>query len=274
MSSEETDNEQDESFRPSRGLVIPTSTRVLRDKAISPNSDPNDPLARNSLEDIPHLDPNELNESESIITIEDSEVFKSFECEDSFEIDDTYFMHSDEEDFNPFCIFPFPGNFAKPATMSTNSIPLSFINSLVKLGEVKDGGTISWSSRKQNLVSISSTESEYYALSETAREVQWIIQLLKDFGITFNSPVKVFCDSQSCIKMIENEKFSNRTKHIDVRCHHIKELLRLKMIELSYCPTNENVADMLTKPLAGTKISYLREKASLINACSSEFVNF
>lgn len=127
------------------------------------------------------------------------------------------------------------------------------------------GGTISWSSRKQNLVSISSTESEYYALSETAREIQWIIQLLKDFEIMINCPVKIFCDSQSCIKMIENEKFSNRTKHIDVRCHHVKELLQEKLIELCYCPTDENVADMLTKPLAGTKISYFREKANLIN---------
>lgn len=125
------------------------------------------------------------------------------------------------------------------------------------------GGAISWISRKQNLVSISSTESEYYALSETAREVKWLISLLTDFNIAFNDAVEIQCDSQSCIKMIENEKFSNRTKHIDVRCHHIKELISNRDIKLSYCPTSENVADMLTKPLAGTKISYLRSMANL-----------
>lgn len=127
------------------------------------------------------------------------------------------------------------------------------------------GGTINWSSRKQNLVSISSTESEYYALSETVREIQWLINLLYDFGIIFNAPIEIKCDSQSCIKMIDSEKFSNRTKHIDVRCHHIKDSIKEKQIKLTYCPSEDNIADMLTKPLAGTKIAYLRKMANMID---------
>lgn len=125
------------------------------------------------------------------------------------------------------------------------------------------GGTISWSSRKQNLVSISSTESEYYALSETVREIKWLTNLLNDFGINIKDPIEINCDSQSCIKMLENDKFSNRTKHIDVRCHHIKESIRDNQIKLKYCPSEDNIADMLTKPLAGTKLTYLRKLAEL-----------
>lgn len=130
------------------------------------------------------------------------------------------------------------------------------------------GGAISWTSRKQDLVSISSTESEYYALSETAREVQWLIRLLTDFNVIYDDAIEIHCDSQSCIKMIQNEKFSSRTKHIDVRCHHIKESIRNKEVKLSYCPTSENVADMLTKLLAGPKISFFREMANLRNSLS------
>lgn len=126
-----------------------------------------------------------------------------------------------------------------------------------------NGGAISWTSRKQNIVSISSTESEYYALSETAREIQWLKQLLQDFDMQFDQPIVIRCDSQSCIKMLENEKFSNRTKHIDVRCHHVKDLMQKEVIRLLYVETENNVADMLTKPLAGTRISHLRSKAHL-----------
>ena len=127
------------------------------------------------------------------------------------------------------------------------------------------GGTVSWSSRKQNVVSTSTTEAEYYALAEATKEVQWIIQLLKNFNIIFTGPVTIQSDNQSCIKFVQNEKFSNRTKHIDVRYHYVKDLISNNAIELKYCPTEYNIADMLTKPLAGTKIKALRELAGLIN---------
>jgi hypothetical protein len=128
------------------------------------------------------------------------------------------------------------------------------------------GGAVAWSSRKQDVVSISTTEAEFYALAETAKEVQWIIQLLKDFNIEQLEPVVIESDNQSCIKFVENEKFSNRTKHIDVRYHFVKDFINMKSIELQYCPTEHNVADMLTKPLNGPKLKYLRELGRLTNA--------
>lgn len=125
------------------------------------------------------------------------------------------------------------------------------------------GGAVAWSSRKQDVVSVSTTEAEFYALAETVKEVQWIVQLLRDFKIYLTEPVVIEADSQSCIKFVENEKFSNRTKHIDVRYHFVKEVIGTKLIELKHCPTEFNIADMLTKPLAGTKIKALRELGHL-----------
>jgi hypothetical protein len=125
------------------------------------------------------------------------------------------------------------------------------------------GSTICWSSKKQDVVSISTTESEYYALAEAIRESIWLKNLLQDFDIKIESPVPVLIDSQSCISMVTNEKFSNRTKYIDVRYHFAKDAVRNKIVQLKYVPTFDNVADMLTKPLAGTKIRMFRELAQL-----------
>lgn len=82
-----------------------------------------------------------------------------------------------------------------------------------------------WSSRKQDVFSISTTEAEFYALAEAAKEVQWIVQLLKDIKLI--DPVEIESDNQSCIKFIENEKFSNRTKLIDVRYHYVKDMINV-----------------------------------------------
>jgi Reverse transcriptase (RNA-dependent DNA polymerase) len=123
--------------------------------------------------------------------------------------------------------------------------------------------TVSWSSKRQDMIAISTTESEYYALAETVREIKWLKALLTDFSIHISNSIPIFIDSQSCMKMVDNEKFSNRTKHIDVRYHFAKEEIVSGNIELIYEPTATNIADMLTKPLAGTKIKCLRELANI-----------
>jgi hypothetical protein len=123
--------------------------------------------------------------------------------------------------------------------------------------------TISWSSRRQSVVATSTTESEFYALAETVKEIKWLKSLLNDFDIFIEQPIPIHIDSQSCMKMVENEKFSNRTKHIDVRYHFVKDELEKQTISLTYEPSETNIADMLTKPLRSTKISQLREIANI-----------
>lgn len=125
------------------------------------------------------------------------------------------------------------------------------------------GGPVSWSSRKQGVVSTSTTEAEFYALSEAIHEIQWLQYILKDFHMIANDPITIHSDNQSTIRLIENEKFSSRTKHIDTRLHAVRECVINGKINIEYCPSEFNVADLLTKPLAGVKVGRLRKSAGL-----------
>lgn len=111
-------------------------------------------------------------------------------------------------------------------------------------------GAISWSCRKQEIIALSSTEAEYVALSETSKEVIWIQKLLKFFDFSNSEEALMFTDSQSSMKLIKNDKFSNRTKHIDTEYHFTRDLVLKGAIKLHYVATEDNIADMFTKPLA------------------------
>jgi len=79
------------------------------------------------------------------------------------------------------------------------------------------GSTIAWRSKKQSLVTLSSTEAEYIALTEAMQEVLWLRRLLKDFNQDISQPIIVFEDNQNCIRLLQNPKSSSRTKHIDIK---------------------------------------------------------
>ena len=127
-----------------------------------------------------------------------------------------------------------------------------------------NGGIVSWSSRKQDIVSLSSMEAEYIALSESCKELKWIKMLTNSF-FEFFVPDKItlLTDSQSSMKLITNQKFSNRSKHIDTKYHYVKQLVDSGEIELRYCSTDENIADMMTKPLGYIKLKKFTEDCGL-----------
>lgn len=129
-----------------------------------------------------------------------------------------------------------------------------------------NGGTVSWSCKKQSIVTLSSMESEYVALTEACKEVHWLKEVAKGFSINVPDKVVINTDSQSCIEAIRNQKFSFRTKHIDTRHHFIREQVNEGKVELKYKKTEENLADMMTKPLGSTKIKRHREEAGLIDS--------
>lgn len=131
-----------------------------------------------------------------------------------------------------------------------------------------NGGPIIWSSRKQTLVALSTCEAEYYAITETAKEVIWINKLLEFFGSKLDYPTKILTDNQSSISMIKNGEFMQRTKYIGVRFHFIRDWIKNKIIDLNYCPSEYNIADMLTKPISGTKIQAQRTAAGLLHPSS------
>lgn len=120
------------------------------------------------------------------------------------------------------------------------------------------GGTaISWRSRKQSSVALSTAEAEYMALSGATQEAVWLRQLYTDLLDKPVRPTVIYEDNQACISMSENPKFHGRTKHINLKYHYIREQLGTS-IELIYCPTNEMIADMFTKGLNQEKFIRLR----------------
>lgn len=127
------------------------------------------------------------------------------------------------------------------------------------------GGIISWACRKQSCIALSSTEAEYIALSEACQEVIWLKKLCGEFEINVSTSTKIFVDNQSAAKMSENQKFSNRTKHVDTKYHFIRELVGSNTIQLEYVCSEDNCADLLTKPLGPTRINYLRKLLKLGN---------
>lgn len=130
---------------------------------------------------------------------------------------------------------------------------------IFKLGS----GTISWSARKQQCVSLSSTEAEYVALSEASQELLWLLKLMHDIGEDVDKPVVIHEDNQSCIAMLSSTTGSRRTKHIDTRYNFVKELVSTGIIQVHYCPTESMVADILTKPLAKVKQELFRSLIGL-----------
>lgn len=112
------------------------------------------------------------------------------------------------------------------------------------------GGTISWTCKKQTCVSLSSTEAEFVALCEAIKEALWIKYVLIDLNRKIDGTTIIYEDNQSCIKMFENQKISNRTKHIDIKYHFVKEMINdQEGVTLKYCESKEMIADMMTKPL-------------------------
>lgn len=127
-----------------------------------------------------------------------------------------------------------------------------------------NGGAIAWCCRKQDIVYLSSTEAENVALSEACKETMWLKRLVKIFDLNYPCGIKGFTDSQSCIKMTKNDKFINRTKHIDTKFHFTKDLVSKGEIKLQYVEAENNIADMFTKPLGSVKIAHLRKLAGFV----------
>lgn len=112
---------------------------------------------------------------------------------------------------------------------------------------------VSWVSRLQKIVTLSTTEAEYVAVTEAAKEMIWLKGFLEELGRKQESSV-LFCDSQSAIHLAKNPVFHARTKHIDLRYHFIRSLLEDGDLLLQKILGSKNPADMLTKPVTIDKL--------------------
>ena len=124
------------------------------------------------------------------------------------------------------------------------------------------GGAVSWLSKRQATVALSTAEAEYVSLTTMIHEAIWIRRLLPCIGEK-DDTVTVFEDNQGAIKMAQNPVMHSRTKHIDIRYHFIWETIADGTVTLRYCPTKDMTADCLTKSLSKGRFKMLRKKLGL-----------
>ncbi|KAK3894704.1 hypothetical protein Pcinc_001550 [Petrolisthes cinctipes] len=117
------------------------------------------------------------------------------------------------------------------------------------------GGPVSWSSKKQSCVALSTAEAEYMALASAIQEAVWLRKLAVDIQIDCKSPLLLYEDNQSTIAMSKNPQFLGKTKHIDIKFHYVREKCNENVIQLVYCPINDMIADIFTKGLNKDKFN-------------------
>ncbi|PKU71363.1 Retrovirus-related Pol polyprotein from transposon TNT 1-94 [Dendrobium catenatum] len=126
---------------------------------------------------------------------------------------------------------------------------------------------ISWTVKKQATVSRSSTESEYRALASATADTIWIKKLLTDFLINHSQPVDLFCDNTSTIALANNPVFHARTKHIEIDQRFVRDHIQNKVIRLLPISSEDQLADILTKPLSTHRFKLLRSKLTIGPNC-------
>jgi len=126
-------------------------------------------------------------------------------------------------------------------------------------------GVVSWSSKKQPTVSlISSTKFEYKAMSSATCEAIWLRRILEDVGAKPEEPTILYCDNQSAIKLTHNLVYHARFKHIEPQHHFVREKIESKEIDLTYCNTTNNVADIFTKPIGYIQFEIFKKKLGVV----------
>ena len=130
---------------------------------------------------------------------------------------------------------------------------------LMKFG----GAAISWQSKLQKCVALSTTEAEYIAATEACKETLWLKKFLQELGMK-QERYELYCDSQSAIHLCKNSTFHSRSKHIDVRYHWIRDVLDSKELVIEKIHTDHNVADMMTKSLPKEKFEFCKREAGMV----------
>ena len=114
------------------------------------------------------------------------------------------------------------------------------------------------------MVALSTAEAEYISASDASREAIWLQKLLYDLFDSSLEHVVIDCDNQSCIKISENPKFHDRSKDMEMRYHYVHDMVQWRVVNLWYILTDEQTADVLTKPLSKMKFEYFRDKLRVV----------
>ena len=128
---------------------------------------------------------------------------------------------------------------------------------------VYGGGAISWLSKKQPVIALSTSEAEYIALSYAVQEAIWLKLLLASFGVIVDKPIIIKEDNQGAIAIAKDPVKHTRAKHIDIRFHFLRDVVKRGDVQLEYCMTENMTADILTKSVSKNKFVKCRNEMGL-----------
>ncbi|KAK8913818.1 hypothetical protein KSP39_PZI024059 [Platanthera zijinensis] len=125
-------------------------------------------------------------------------------------------------------------------------------------------GVISWQSKKQKVVALSTAEAEYNALTIAGCQTVWLRMILEDLMLSQRSPTKLNCDNQAAIALTKNPMFHGRVKHVRMKYHFIRELVKNGEVEVIFCSTKDQAADIFTKALKPADFCKIKEKIGVM----------
>ena len=123
---------------------------------------------------------------------------------------------------------------------------------------------VSWISKKQTSIFLSTTKAEYIAATKCCKHVEWMKQTLQDIKVVFEDPIVIHCDNTSAISLSKKPVQHSKAKHIPIKYHYLREQAASKNIILEYIPTQEQVANIFRKPLNKDGFEHLRKKLGVI----------
>ena len=123
---------------------------------------------------------------------------------------------------------------------------------------------LSWLSKKQSSLYLSTVEVEYIATTTCCTQVLWMKQTLTDIHVEYDEPIPIYCDNKSAISISKNLVMHSKMKHIPIKYHFLREHVAEKNIRVEYMGTKEKVVDIFTKPLPREAFEYLRQRLRVI----------